>query len=474
MARVLVVDDHDTMREGMAVTLQKQGHSVVAAKSGAEALVASRKAPFDLVITDLKMDGVDGLTLVGELRTDRPDAVVMVVTAHGTIETAVEAMQRGAYDFITKPFSPEVLRAKVEKGLELAAARRELEKLSARNQALEDDVALAKGKLIGTSEPMKKLLALVTKASASGATLHIQGESGTGKELVARLIHNLSPRAKKPFVVVHCAALAETLLESELFGHERGAFTGAVKRKLGRFELADGGTLFLDEIGEISPAIQTKLLRVLQERQFERVGGEETLKVDVRVVSATNRDLKQEVSQGRFREDLFYRLHVIPILLPALRERPEDVPVLAEHFITKSGSRLNRRVKGLTDGAKSVLSRYPWPGNVRELENVMEQALVFAEGELIDVAGLPTNVQPHRNPGQTTGLPVLQGDRSLPDVLEELERTLITQAFEKAHRVKTETARLLGIKTSALYYKLEKYGLIQKEETPGDHGPSKF
>src|SRR5687767_11118292 len=257
----------------------------------------------------------------------------MVVTAFGTIETAVQAMQEGAYDFITKPFPPDVLRAKVDKGLELAAARRQVEKLAARTAAHDADAALTHGSLVGDSEPMQRLVAQARKAAQSDATVLVRGESGTGKELVARMLHQLSPRKDGPFVVVHCAALAETLLESELFGHERGAFTGAVKRKLGRFELADRGTLFLDEIGEISPSIQTKLLRVLQERTFERVGGEETLKVDVRVVTATNRDLKTEVEKGRFREDLFYRLHVVPLLLPPLRERPEDIPQLAQHFV---------------------------------------------------------------------------------------------------------------------------------------------
>jgi two-component system response regulator HydG len=474
MARVLVIDDHDTMREGMAVTLQKQGHAVTAVQRGTEGVAAFGKQPFDLVITDLKMDGVDGLEVVRQVRKASPNAVVMVVTAFGTVETAVSAMQLGAYDFITKPFSPEVLRAKVEKGLELFAARAQVEKLTARTQALEADVALSKGTLVGTSEPMQKLLSLVKKAAATDATVLIRGESGTGKELVARLIHEQSPRAKAPFVVVHCAALAETLLESELFGHERGAFTGAVKRKLGRFELADGGTLFLDEIGEISPSIQTKLLRVLQERAFERVGGEETLRVDVRVVSATHRDLTKEVGSGRFREDLYYRLHVVPLTLPALRERPEDIPGLAEHFIVKSGPRLNRAVRGLTDQAKRALSHYPWPGNVRELENVIEQALVFAEGAALDLGDLPPALQPQAQRPLPGELPPMHGDRPLPDVLEDLERALILKAFEKANRVKTETARLLGIKTSALYYKLEKYGFIQKGEDETDEGPSKI
>jgi two-component system, NtrC family, response regulator HydG len=472
MPRVLIIDDHDTMREGMAVTLRKQGYDVGAVRCGADGLAAYRKAPYDAVVTDLKMEGMDGLQVVRELRAHDPEAVVLVVTGFGTIETAVEAMQLGAVDFITKPFPPEVLRAKVQKALELSQTRRQVVVLRAHNEVLRQDVARSAGTLVGTSEPMQRLMGLGRKAAASEATVLIQGESGTGKELVARMIHDLSPRSAGPFVVVHCAALAEGLLESELFGHERGAFTGAVRKKLGRFELADGGTLFLDEIGEISPNIQTKLLRVLQEKEIQRVGGEQTLKVDVRVVSATNRNLKAEVSAGRFREDLFYRLHIVPLLLPPLRERPEDVMELAAHFIRKHGPRVNAKVRGLTPQAQEAFVRYPWPGNVRELENAIEQALVFADEDLLRPEDLPSFLQAGVTPsavGRTT-LPVLHGERALPDVLEDLERQLIAQAFEKARGVKTETARLLGIKTSALYYKLEKYGFIQKGERSDENG----
>ncbi|PTL82087.1 sigma-54 dependent transcriptional regulator [Vitiosangium sp. GDMCC 1.1324] len=466
MARILVIDDHDTLREGMAVTLTRSGHTVTAARSGTDGVAAYKKTPFDLIVTDLKMDNMDGLAVTRTLKSLDPAAVVMVVTAFGTIETAVQAMQQGAYDFITKPFTPDVLRAKVEKGLELSSTRRQVERLSARTEALESDAALAHGNLlVGDSEPMQRLVAMVRKAAATDATVFVRGESGTGKELVARMLHQLSPRKDGPFVVVHCAALAETLLESELFGHERGAFTGAVKRKLGRFELADGGTLFLDEIGEIPHSVQTKLLRVLQEKEIQRVGGEETLKVDVRVVSATHRDLQAEVKAGRFREDLYYRLHIVPLQIPPLRERPEDITALARHFVIKHAPRVNKRVKGLDDSALHALARYAWPGNVRELENVIEQSLVFAEGETLTGTDLPTHVT-GTVPRTDTGLPVPMGDRPLPDILEDLERQLIARAYEKAGGVKTETARLLGIKTSALYYKLEKYGFISKGERP--------
>ncbi|CAM4247213.1 sigma-54-dependent transcriptional regulator [Corallococcus exiguus] len=465
MARILVIDDHDTLREGMTVTLTRSGHTVSAVRSGADGLAAYKKGPFDLVVTDLKMDGMDGIAVTRALKQADPGAVVMVVTAFGTIETAVQAMQEGAYDFITKPFPPDVLRAKVDKGLELSATRRQVERLTARTDAHDADAALTHRDLVGDSEPLQKLLTQVRKVAASDATVLVRGESGTGKELVARMIHQRSPRKDGPFVVVHCAALAETLLESELFGHERGSFTGAVKRKLGRFELADGGTLFLDEIGEIPASVQTKLLRVLQEKELQRVGGEETLKVDVRVVSATHRDLQAEVKAGRFREDLYYRLHIVPLTLPPLRERPEDLPALARHFVAKHAPRVNRRVTGIDDAALHALTRHAWPGNVRELENVMEQALVFAEGETLTPQDLPSHLA-GQTPRMDAGLPVPQGDRPLPDILEDLERQLIARAYEKAGGVKTETARLLGIKTSALYYKLEKYGFLPRGERP--------
>ena len=323
------------------------------------------------------------------------------------------------------------------------------------------------GSFIGQSEPVAKLLALINRAGPSEATVLITGESGTGKELVARMIHDLSPRSRGPFIAVHCAALAETLLESELFGHERGSFTGAVRTKLGRFEVADKGTLFLDEVGEIPQSIQAKLLRALQQKEIHRVGGEEALQVDVRVVSATHRDLKHEVEQGRFRDDLYYRLHVVPLHLPALRERPQDIPLLARHFIDRFAAKLNPRVKGLTEGALRALVRYRWPGNVRELQNAIEQSLVFAERELIEEADLPAFVRGTGAPlAGSSSIPFPQGDRPLPDILEDVERQLIERAYEKAGGVKTETARLLGIKPSALYYKLEKYGLAQKEQTP--------
>jgi two-component system response regulator HydG len=472
MARILIIDDNETMREGLGATVRRMGHEAVLAASGVEGLAqlapAAGKAPFDFVITDLKMEGATGLDVVKTAREWDPDCLVMIVTAFGTVETAVLAMQLGAYDFLQKPFAPEVVRLKVARALELRAAQRARERAEAESAALRADAAYQFDEIVGETPAMRGVFATIEKVAPTDASVYIHGESGTGKELVARAIHARSKRAGGPFVKVNCGALTETLLESELFGHEKGAFTGAVKRKLGRFELADKGTLFLDEIGDVTPGLQLKLLRVLQEREFERVGGEETIKVDVRVLSATHRDIKAEVAAGRFREDLFYRLHVVPCAVPPLRERKDDIPRLVAHFIAKLGPRTNPAVKRISDAALARLGAYGWPGNVRELENVIEQALVFAEGETIEVAALPPVV---RGGLPDNALAIPGGEMSLPDLLEDLERQLIQRAYDKSGGVKTETARLLGIKTSALYYKLEKYG-IGTIESRSDKSPA--
>ena len=468
MARILVADDHDAVREGMVLSLTRLGHEVQGVRGGAEAIAAYRKRPADVVVTDLRMIPVDGIEVVRRLRESDPEATVVVVSAHGTIAAAVDAMREGAIDFIEKPFSPEVLRARVEKAVEIARERRGARTARARAEALEEDLGRARDPhgLVGGSEPMRRVLEQVRKVAATDATVLVLGESGTGKELVARAIHDGSPRRERPFVSVSCAAIPEGLLESELFGHEKGAFTGAVRRKLGRFELAHEGTLFLDEVGELPPSVQVKLLRVLQERRFERVGGEETVEVDVRLVSATNRDLAAMAQEGRFREDLYYRLDVVSIRLPPLRERPGDVEELARHFLARAAPRLGRAVTGFTPEALEALRRHRWPGNVRELENVIEQALVFAEGELVTPAELPDALRRAPPPQLSPPLAAPAGDRSLTEVLEDLERQLILAAYEKAKGVKAETARLLGIKPSALYYKLEKYGIVKPGEKP--------
>jgi len=395
MARIIVADDNDAMRDGMALALTRQGHEVLAVKGGAECLAAYARHPAEVVVTDLRMVPVDGLEVVRRLRERDPDATVVVVSAHGTIATAVDAMRAGATDFIEKPFSPEVLRARVEKAAEIARERRGARTDRGRAEAMDADRVRERDPsgIVGGSEPMRRALELVRKVAATDATVLVLGESGTGKELVARALHAGSRRAAGPFVTISCAAIPEPLLESELFGHERGAFTGAVKRKLGRFELADGGTLFLDEVGELPHAMQVKLLRVLQERRFERVGGEETVEADVRLVSATNRDLGAMVKAGTFREDLYYRLAVVPVTLPPLRDRPGDVRALAEHFLVKLAPRAGRRVRGLSAEALALLEAHRWPGNVRELENAIAQALVFAEGDLVEPADLPEGLR---------------------------------------------------------------------------------
>jgi two-component system response regulator HydG len=474
MARILIIDDNETMREGLGATVRRMGHEAVLAPSGDEGLkqFAAGRGAIDFVITDLKMEGTGGLEVVKAVAERDPACPVMIATAFGTVETAVEAMRMGAFDFIQKPFAPEVVRLKVSRALELRNERRARERAEAESAALRDDAAREYrfDEIVGDTPAMRAVFQLVEKVAPTDASVYIHGESGTGKELVARAIHARSKRAGGPFVKVNCGALTETLLESELFGHEKGAFTGAIKRKLGRFELADKGTLFLDEIGDVTPGLQLKLLRVLQEREFERVGGEETIKVDVRVLSATHRDIAAEVTAGRFREDLYYRLHVVPCEVPPLRERKDDIPRLVAHFIAKLGPRTNSAIdpkKGISDGALARLGLYSWPGNVRELENVIEQALVFAEGTAIDVGALPASVRGGL-PENALALP--GGEMSLPALLEDLERQLIQRAYDKSGGVKTETARLLGIKTSALYYKLEKYG-IGTIESRGDKAP---
>jgi two-component system response regulator HydG len=469
MARILVADDHDAVREGMVLSLTRLGHEVQGVKGGAEAVAAYRKRPADVVVTDLRMVPVDGIEVVRRLREADPEATVLVVSAHGTIPLAVDAMREGAIDFIEKPFPPEVLRARVEKAIEIARERRGARTARARAEALEEDLERAHDPhgLVGSSEPMRRVLEQIRKVAPTDATVLVLGESGTGKELVARALHDASPRKDGPFVSISCAAIPEGLLESELFGHERGAFTGAIRRKLGRFELAHDGTLFLDEIGEVPPSVQVKLLRVLQERRFERVGGEETVEVNVRVVSATNRDLAGMVREGRFREDLFYRLDVVEVPLPPLRDRPGDVEELARWFLGRIAPRLGRAVSDFDPEALELLRRHRWPGNVRELENVVEQALVFADGVVVRPEDLPEGL---RRAPPAAALPVPAGDRSLTEILEDLERQLILGAYERAKGVKAETARLLGIKPSALYYKLEKYGIVKPGDKPEDAG----
>ena len=448
MSRLLVVDDEEGIRTFLAEALERDGHDVTQAVSGDDALQILAEQTFHVVLTDLRMPGTDGMAVLRRLRAEQPDTEVIVLTAHGTVDTAVEAMKLGAFDYLQKPLSsPTELRLLVHRALE----RRKL--IGVRDRAALDDAGAPT--LTWGDPTMAPVVAAIRRVAATSATVLLVGESGTGKEVAARAIHKASQRAAGPFVAVNCAALAETLLESELFGHEKGAFTGAMKQKLGRFELAEGSTLFLDEVGDVPPPMQVKLLRAVQEQEFERVGGEHPIKVDVRIVSATNKDLDAEVASGRFRQDLYFRLHVLPVRLPPLRERREDIPMLCAHFVAKLGPKTNARVRAVSDAALGRIMAYHWPGNVRELENAIEQSLVFAEGEEITPGALPQFLQG----GAEEEALQIPRELSLPEILDDLERQLILKAYAKAGQVKTETARLLGIKTSALYYKLEKYGI---------------
>ncbi|MCK6549453.1 sigma-54 dependent transcriptional regulator [Myxococcota bacterium] len=465
MANILVIDDNDTLREGVVAVCERMKHNVRSASSGQEGLSMLKGSSVDLVLTDLKMDGLDGIGVLKAVKAEDSSIAVMIITAYATIQTAVEAIKLGAFDYIEKPFSPDALRIKVERALEWRSLQEKNARLEATTEVLsgarDRNVAPAPtggmGGLIGVSAPMQRIFTMIDKIAQSETHVHIAGESGTGKELVATAVHERSRRAAGPFIKVNCGAIPETLLESELFGHEKGAFTGAVKRKLGRFELADGGTIFLDEVAEISPAMQVKLLRVLQEKELDRVGGERPVKIDVRVLSATNRDLKAEVEAGRFREDLYYRLHVVPIVIPPLRERTDDIIPLARHFVQKLAKKTNPGINELSPEAESHLLSYRYPGNVRELENIIEQSLVFSTPPRIEVTDLPPQVSGAKPKQGTFQIP--SGDIGLNEFLENAERQMILAAYEASGGVKTETARRLKIKTSALYYKLEKYGI---------------
>jgi len=468
MAEILIIDDHDSIREGLELLLRRRGHRTRSAESGQRGLELLEEEAADLVITDLRMSRMNGMEVLERVKASTPETEVMVITAHGTIEKVVEAMKLGAADFITKPFSSEEFGVKVDRLVadraERLRLRRENVALRVENTYLRDETVARYGEMVGESQPMQEVFRWISRVAPSESSVMIYGESGTGKELVARAVHAGSSRKDGPFVRVNCGALSESLLDSELFGHEKGAFTGAEKRRRGRFELADGGTLFLDEIATVPQATQVRLLRVLQERELERVGGEETISVDVRIITATNSSPEALLSDGAFREDLFYRLHVVPVVLPPLRERREDIPLLVDHFIDKLRDRTASPVRAATADALKRLAAYTWPGNVRELENVIERSLVLADSTELDVHELPPlggNGAAGGLAGFDTGseaeLPM--GGLDLTQAVEGIEERLLRQALEQADGVKAEAARLLGLKASALYYKLEKYGI---------------
>ena len=446
-ATLLVADDDPGLRESLQRTLARAGHRVVLASDGRAALEQLQVGGVDLVLTDLKMPGLTGLELLRAAKEIAPDVDVILLTAFGTVEEAVSAMKDGAYDFLTKPFRGEQLLKLVAKALE----RRQLIQ---QNRALQKqlDALRGKGQMIGASPAFRRTMTLVEQVADSSANVLIQGESGTGKELVARQIHELSGRRNKTFVAVNCAALPETLLESELFGYEKGAFTGAGQRKEGRFELADGGTLFLDEVADLSLVTQPKILRVLQEGEFEHLGGTRTIRVDVRIVAATNADLVQRVRERRFREDLYYRLNVINIEVPPLRERRDDVRLLVQHFVRLYAAKNARKLEGLTEDAMRRLEAYAWPGNVRELENVIERGVVLARNTMLDVSDLPHEIAG----GEAQGA-VSQAIAALIGVpLAEVERRILEETLRVTGGNKTRTAQLLGIDVRTVARKLER------------------
>jgi two-component system, NtrC family, response regulator len=451
MDTILVVDDEKNYLLVMETLLAGAGYGVLTIDSGEEALELTRRNDLDLIITDMKMPRMSGIELMEQLKQVYPDLPVIMMTAYGTVEKAVEAMKKGAFDYILKPFKNEELLLTIAKALDLRHLLTENRRLK---QDLEQRYRFEN--IVGNSKAMQSIFAMVEKVAQTRATVLISGESGTGKELIARAIHHRSPRNLGPFISVNCGALTETLLESELFGHERGAFTNAVAMRKGRFELAEGGTLFLDEVAEMSPALQVKLLRVLQEMEFERVGGVKTIRVDVRVVAASNRELKVEVVAGNFREDLFYRLNVVYMEMPPLRLRSEDIPLLVTHFMQKYSEANHKEGIRLEPEVMKILLRYPWPGNVRELENVIERAVILCSHNTITADDLPANVA--EAPETEFNIDLLVPSHiPLPEALEKIEELMIRRALNQSGYVQVRAAELLGITKSLLQYKLKKY-----------------
>jgi len=470
VAHVLIVDDENNIRRVLAAMLKREGYEVTTAADGEQALSVLQKLPVSVVVTDLVMPRVGGMELLRRVVADWPDVPVILITAHGSVDSAVAALKAGAFDYVTKPFDQEELKKVIEK----AARAHDLER-----QNVHAPAESPGSPLVGESPAMKAIHEMVARVADSPSTILITGESGTGKGLIAQELHRLSSRREKALIKVNCAAIPKDLVESELFGYEKGAFTGAVGSKPGRFELADGGTLFLDEIGEIPVEIQVKLLRALQESEFERVGGVRTLRVDVRLIAATNRDLKALISEGRFREDLFYRLAVVPMELPPLRDRREDIPVLVAHFIDKFNRRLGKRVEGVDPDAMQLLQAYGWPGNIRELENLMERSVLFADGPIVEASQLPEGLR-EKAPG--VPIPVASfgplaaasptasapPGASMKEIVRqaqaELERELISRALEETGGNVTRAAKRLQISRKSLQVKMKDLGLRGTDE----------
>ena len=448
-ARILIMDDEAGERKRIEDYLAKKQYDVLAVATVQEAMDAVKRERFDAFVTDCNIPGVDALRTSDEARRVNPDMAVIIMTAFGTIETAVKAIKAGAYDYLPKPIDLEqlvVLIERISERRDLIRENSELKELLIERYKFDE--------IVSTSHAMEEVLNMAGRVAASSATVMLRGESGTGKELLAKAIHYHSPRANAPLIKVNCAALPETLLESELFGHEKGAFTGANARRTGRFEAADRGTLFLDEIGELTPGMQVKLLRVLQEREFERLGGNETIKVDVRVITATNRDIEKAVNEGAFREDLYYRLNVVSVVIPPLRDRKEDIPGFLDFFIKKYSSENKKSITGISAETRDLLMRYSYPGNVRELENIIERAVVLAKKGVITTADLPIHVRTATSEGNISAQK-LKG--SLNETLDTVERGIILEALKETGGVQTRAAEKLGISERVLRYKLKKY-----------------
>jgi two-component system response regulator HydG len=445
-ARILVIDDDESMRDACRQALARKAGRVEVAGDGLTGLEILEKEAFDLVILDLKMPGLSGMEVLSKIKQEYPEIVVIVITGYATVESAVEAMKHGAYDFLPKPFTPDSLRAIVERALD----KRELvlENILLRSEL---EASIGPEVIIGQSEPMRKIEEVMRKVSPTDTTVLISGESGTGKELVARAIHRHSGRKDKPFVVIDCGSLVENLFESELFGHVKGSFTGATATKYGRLELANGGTVFFDEIGNISMNVQTKLLRVLQEREITKVGSSQVIKVDLRVIAATNEDLQKAVQAGTFRDDLFYRLSVVPITLPALRERRDDIPPLANYFLKKYNQKRKKNIHAISAKALKALVEYDWPGNVRELENAIERAVVLTENDTIE----PSDLLYYGLNAMTTP----ESDRERPRRLADVEKEHIARTLKMFHGHKGKTAEWLGIDRKTLRLKLKRYAI---------------
>jgi DNA-binding NtrC family response regulator len=452
MGRILVADDHDALRRGLVRGLTEAGHEVEEASNGNAAIERLHDSYFDVVLSDLKMGGSDGLDVLRTAKSLHPSTAVILMTAFGSVHTAVEAMKIGAFDYVQKPFEIEEMELKVEKAIEHRRLRHEIEYLRHTQQDIYDF-----DRIVGASGALQSVLAIVKKVAKSNTTVLIRGETGTGKELIAGAIHHNSHRATRNFVKVNCAALQENLLESELFGHEKGAFTGADKQRVGRFEQADGGTLFLDEVGDMSANTQAKILRVLQEHEFERLGGTRTLRVDVRVIAATNRNLPQMVANGQFREDLYYRLNVVSIDMPPLRDRKDDIQQLAMFFLKRFSGELKKRLDGLAPDAVKLLMRYNWPGNIRELENSIERAVLLTEGPCLSSADLRLGELSTTQPSGDSSPVVKIPPTGIP--LEEIERQALVEALRMSNWVQKDAAELLSISPRVMNYKIKTLGI---------------